>query len=77
MGAESLLLIFLCVVYGYHALVLLFGTSHCLAIMLGEQQRRQKWFWCSCISVVCALLRNLCMVLDAAARQFITRTVSI
>jgi hypothetical protein len=36
MGVESLLLIFLCVVYGYHATVLLFGTSHCLAIILGE-----------------------------------------
>jgi hypothetical protein len=41
MGAESLLLIFLCVVYGYHATVLLFGTSHCLAIVLGERQLLQ------------------------------------
>jgi hypothetical protein len=38
MGVESLLLIFLCVVYGYHATVLLFGTSHCLAIIFGEAQ---------------------------------------
>jgi hypothetical protein len=42
MGAESLLLIFLCVVYGYHATVLLFGTSHCLAIIFGEQQQQQQ-----------------------------------
>lgn len=36
MGTESLLLIFLAVIYGYHAMVLLFGTSHCLGIALGE-----------------------------------------
>lgn len=36
MGTESFLITFLAVVYGYHALVLLFGTSHCLSILLGE-----------------------------------------
>ena len=40
MGVENLLLIFLCVVYGYHATVLLFGTSHCLALILGKQQQQ-------------------------------------
>lgn len=35
MGTESFLITFLAVVYGYHALVLLFGTGHCLSILLG------------------------------------------
>lgn len=35
-GAESYLLLFLAVVYGYHSLMLLFGTSHCCSILLGE-----------------------------------------
>eukprot|EP00775_Hariotina_reticulata_P004399 gene4399-4652_t len=34
MGTESFLLIFLAVVYGYHSLLLVFGTSHCLSIIL-------------------------------------------
>eukprot|EP00877_Chromochloris_zofingiensis_P003793 jgi/Chrzof1/13414/Cz07g32050.t1 len=33
-GAESYLLLFLAVVYGYHSLMLLFGTSHCCSILL-------------------------------------------
>lgn len=36
MGTQGVLVIFLAVVYGYHSLVLLFGTSHCLSIVLGE-----------------------------------------
>jgi hypothetical protein len=48
MGTESFLLIFLAVVYGYHSLVLVFGTSHCLSIILDITTKdfitdRQLW----------------------------------
>lgn len=37
MGAENFVLLFLAVVYGYHCVLLLFGTSHCLSILLGAR----------------------------------------
>eukprot|EP00879_Flechtneria_rotunda_P019719 GHRR01020720.1.p1 GENE.GHRR01020720.1~~GHRR01020720.1.p1 ORF type:complete len:176 (+),score=40.19 GHRR01020720.1:770-1297(+) len=33
-GPENFLILFLAVVYGYHSVLLLFGTFHCLAILL-------------------------------------------
>lgn len=38
MGTESFLITFLAVVYGYHAVLLIFGTMHCLSILLGESR---------------------------------------
>lgn len=35
-NAESYILLVLAVVYGYHAVMLLFGTAHCLAVVCGE-----------------------------------------
>eukprot|EP00878_Enallax_costatus_P024924 GHUV01026629.1.p1 GENE.GHUV01026629.1~~GHUV01026629.1.p1 ORF type:complete len:266 (+),score=40.75 GHUV01026629.1:503-1300(+) len=34
MGTESFIITFLAVVYGYHGVLLLFGTMHCLSILL-------------------------------------------
>jgi hypothetical protein len=56
MGVESLLLIFLCVVYGYHATVLLFGTSHCLAIIFGEARLPK----CCLMQLCCFYALHLC-----------------
>lgn len=46
MGTESFLLILAAVVYGYTATVLLFGTMHCLSLVLGE-----CWSCVACVRV--------------------------